>query len=783
MERKLFYSHRPMKIAYIIDDSVSVETLKDIMLFNMTARWGRYYQFFLLDSSSWTQKISDVDKQRMRTYDADIYVCLCKIDQELKDYIIVSFSPSEILESTQVSIANWHVSLNWKYIRINPVTVMPCKELIWKIWFRNPKLMNFLIDKDLPTNLRDAIGINFWYIENVWGYYKHYLETIEHEELAIKSLEDLKGFLEKTNSNHFVYPNQLSHVPYDYLWKLDYKSEDIYVVVWNSIKDYLMFWNRNIHRSSWKAVFLNTFFLPITGLNGNETIINVFLKFAHQYSRNQNQNGQKPNVILISNVFSKEELEKINPPSWTRIGDSLDIYEWSEFTNYEYIPLDHRKYVSLYEEDATVRLDKEVLWKTHMADETYVTDVCLEYQKSNQVMTADWRKMVSYLQYNRNNKAIQWIFGSRIVRVNKNRSFSIIFNKAERESWLVGWDFDDNRFELSIKIPAESVVIRSMMIASRFWDEYKRNFDDIKQSSDWMRVRAILNLFWWDLLFLEDLLNHKQWRELFIKYTQVFKKENIIENIEEVLASKQELDTKIISEKIYDRCFKTANISEKYISLSTLKKELEITDDQSVEAKDIMEELEHLTNSSIIRQWIEFKCRFCHERYWISTGEMSENIKCRWCWKKSPINVAPEWNYAFNSILNWTDSKWIFAVLNFLTDLAWFHSDSFLYWLWIECMDWKGSIWESDIVCLKNWRLILSEVKYSRDWFSQDDFTKLKTISEKVIPDAIIFASYGTPTGGIKKNIKEWGWNVKKELDKYGVKIIFHSIWSPIHDI
>ncbi len=795
MERKLFYNHRPIKIWYIIDENVSIDFFQTIILFNMNIGWWRYNQIFLLEDS----KLPELDFERMKSYDADVYVCLCDITKELKEFITIKFSPLEILIKDKIKINNWHISFNWDIVHTNPVTVMPEKRLISKIWFWNHKFINFIIDKSLDSSIKDIIGINFWYIEDKWWYYSQYLSNIDHEDKEIKWKKDLIAFLEDGNYNYNIYKNQLSHTPHIPIWKLSYKADNIYLIIGNSTKDYLSFWNRNIFHSERKWSFINTFILPINNLEENKDLIESFLKFIEKYSWNQNQNNNKPNVIISSYSFTEEELKKVITNKI--IEKKLNIYEWANFSTYNHMSLDHQKYVSLYEKHNTVRIDKEDLWNTHMANELYMTDIFLEYDKSEYIGTIDWDNKTLYLQYNRNNKATSWVFWNKNVRINKQHWFSQPFDKSERESWFMLWNFDDNRFEIKVKFPSESDIIRWTMLLSDLLEEYKWNFKDIKQSDAGKKVRAILNLSKWNLHFWENLLNDSKRKEIFIKYTQIFNKDYIEQKIKKILDKKGDIPSNTLSEKIYNNVYKTANLKDRYLTLTNIlqdrwinnelikkyksirnTKDKIFNEDEKRKLEDVLYTVNDLKNMWILRQGIEFKCKYCWEKYWISINDIKEKIKCRWCWETSKSEIEYERNYAFNSILKWSDAKWTFAVLHYLTKLSSFWYDSFIYWLWIECIEeekWiDKSIWDCDIFCLKNGNMILCEIKYDRWWFSEKDFTNLKIIAEKVKPNIIIFAAYGKPSNWVNKNLEKRHKSIKSDLDKYAISIKFESIES-----
>lgn len=329
------------------------------------------------------------------------------------------------------------------------------------------------------------------------------------------------------------------------------------------------------------------------------------------------------------------------------------------------------------------------------------------------------------------------------------------------------------------------------MLLSDLLENYWWNFQDIKYSDSGKKVQAIINLTDGDLYFWEGLLRSSEWRNLLIKHTQVFKKEDMIKNITKILGTKEEEEKNILSEKIYNGVFKTMTLKDNYISIQKLKEELWIMDDieDKYKEEDFKEKIIGLRNSWILRQWIEFRCKSCWEKYRISIDNLAENLICRWCWKSSKINIDPSWNFAFNPILKWSDAKWTFAVLHFLSSLnQHFLDGTLVYGLWVECIneDETGreiAIWDCDIFYLANGKLILCEVKYDWNLFSEKDFTNLIEIAEKVKPDVIIFAAYGKPSQTKSSNLQKWGKETKDILRKCNTQIYLNSIWEQVMDV
>ena len=153
--------------------------------------------------------------------------------------------------------------------------------------------------------------------------------------------------------------------------------------------------------------------------------------------------------------------------------------------------------------------------------------------------------------------------------------------------------------------------------------------------------------------------------------------------------------------------------------------------------------------------------------------DVQEKNICRWCWTQIQLGIESEWSYAFNSMLKWSNIKWAFAVLHYLLRLReQYNWSSFIYGLWLECIEDNKTITDCDIVAMINGRVFLSEVKYNWSLFKEKDFENIKKIAERLKPNVIIFAAYWNLGKITEDNFNKWSKELKEKLSKY---------WTTIH--
>ena len=801
MERKLFYKTRAIRIWYIIDHNVSIDDIKNVMIANFDFIWWRYNQFFLLENNNFTQK----DYIRLQEFDADFYVALCDITEELEDIISTMFSPLEILKRNQIEISYWEIKFHWGILYQNPSSLFIHRFNI----INSDKIdyVNFVVNDWIENSLKETLLFNFWFpFDKNWRY-----KNIPIKDVNIENQESLLSFLNNYNWEKYYFKNILSQASYQRFWWYEPNNMSICLVIWNSIEDYLYFWNRNVINSKKESTFLNTFILPIDTLDGNEYTINSMINFIQKYINTRSLYK----VSLHSCKFSVDELWKLELN--TRLYEK-DIHDEINYSTDWYVNYRDRDSITLEWKESIVNLNLWLWGNIISIQECFVTDIFLEYCNWE-----FWENMLcsdkAPLLWNRNNNAFRNIFYERdflsgnaipvSLRVNKSRSFSLYRTsiKPKDELYIIiptAKEIIENivQSEINCKVPEYDLIAPIAIQTNK-----NSNFDRTWTSKQWMRCNTILKLFWYDLWKLYAIVADEIRRNFFIKYNQSVKEKNTINKIEEIINDNdnrkpsKKLDNYELSKKIYLNVRNFYNPTNKYLLFRRILEELWVSDklikkyyfDKTLSPQnftiqerekilEIKNKLEFLINNWIMRLWIAFNCNSCWETYRIPIDEVSEEIHCQCCWNIQHLLAEENRAYSFNSLLKWSEVVWTFAVLEYLIKLvAELQHSSFIYSLWVnfgENNSWfeVDTTTDWDILALIQWYLVLCEVKNSWSWLWKSDFEHIENVAKKTRPDTIVFCSYWQPSTAKLREINRWINQLKNSLSKYWIKVKMDSI-------
>lgn len=786
MERKLFYRPRPIRIWYIFDSSVPLDDIKKIMQLSFKYLWWRYNQFFFLENNNFTQK----DYERLRQFDADIYVALCDIADELKDVILRKFSPLEIIPRDKFEI--WEQFLEFHGWYLNK----PPRFIYWDQFLldRKYRFINFVCEDWIETAIKDFISLNFWYSKSD---YNSYFNLLTHN-IHIRNKKDIVGYFnEIDDASEYLFLNTFSQLSFCNM-RNDIDDELITIVIWNSLQDYLYFWNNNDLNSEDEVIKNRIFILPIDNIKDKKDLIESMITFIRKYILTY----YSYKIVIKSFSFSEQDFQR--------------LWFWEFIFNWEQQPQlnvlekilrqkyssDIRQwpYISLYDTKNVVNFNIQRFWNIKNW-EYLMFDVFLEYSTGENVSNNFWYERW-FLECNRNNNAYRDFFEKfsffwpwqLYCRINNLSSFSILIRDNENLQDVT----IDLKKELEIlwgvmmyEIDDKPVKIENFKLLCDY------NFERIKISKEWKSANSIFKLFWYDWTILIELLENNAWRDLFVEYNQTIKKDIAIDTIQKILDKDKDKESESLSIKIFNKINEEITYKDRYITLNQIFKCLWIddkfikkynsnnvlskwesfTDHEASSIVNIVTQVENLVNLGVLRQWVQFRCKSCWEKYWIPIWDTQEKNICRWCWTLNQLPIESEWTYSFNTMLKWSNIKWAFAVLHYLLKLReQYNWSAFMYGLWLECYENGGPLTDCDIVAIIGGRLFLSEVKYSWELLKKKDFDNIQKIAEKVKPDVIIFAAYWDLDKWKIKRFDEWSASLKKNLGKYGTTIHYAKI-------
>lgn len=786
MERKLFYRPRPIRIWYLIDSTVSLEDIKKIMQLSFKYFWWRYNQFFQLESDNFTEE----QYMALQQFDADIYVSLFDISDELKDILITRFSPLEIINKDKFEIWEEFLEFHWWYIN------KPPRFIYWDQFNfnKNNRYINFVCDNWCEQTIKEFLSLNFWC--NDKNYHNYFWLLTNNIHIGNKG-NLIEYFNEVDCDSEFVFKNTLSQL--SFYWEMNDDKWSIEIIIWNTVQDYLYFWNNNNIYSEFEAINIKSYIIPVDNLEENKDLINALIGFIKKYILTY----YSYKIIIKSFTFSEQELK--NNGFWDYLLNlealpKVDIIE-KVLNRKDWLNIRQWPYLSLHDSRNVVNLNTPCFWNFKNW-ELFMTDVFIEYSTWENIANNFWIERW-FISCSKNNNAYREFFM-------KPGFFEVLepLDSRINNMWWFSLLFRDNvnYHEVTVNILSENKILHNVLLCKsndepvkmeNFKIIYDYNFDKIKPSNEWKKANAIFKLFWFDWNELKTVLDNSDLRELFIEYNQIIRKEESIEIIKDIIESDNYKSSIKKSEKIFNKINEQISFRERYITLNQIFRRLWINDDliikynncklcrdftllsdeESSILSNILNQIEILTNIWVLRQWIEFKCSNCWERYWMHVWDIQEKNICRWCWTLIQLGIESEWTYAFNSMLKWSNIKWAFPVLHYLLKLReQYYWSSFLYGLWLECIKDGKAITDCDIISIINWRLFLSEVKNNRSLLTKHDFDNMRIISKKIKPNVIIFAAYWKISEWELKNFENWSNELKDSLCKYWTKIHYVSI-------
>ena len=563
MERKLFYRPRPIRIGYLIDSTVSLEDIKKIMLVNYKYLWWRYNQFFLLENNDFTSE----DYERLQLFDADVYVALCDISDELKDVILTKFSPLEIIPKDKFEIWDQFLEFHWWYLNKPPRFVYWDQFLLDKKY----RFINFVCEDWIEENIKNLISLNFWCSNNN---YNNYFNLLTHN-IHIRDKQDLIDYFNKVDdATEYLFKNTFSQLSFCNM-RNDIDDELITIVVWNSLQDYLYYWNNNNLNFDDDTINNRTFILPIDNIQDNKDLIESMITFIKKYILTY----YSYKIVIKSFSYSEQDFKKLW--FWEYIFNweqqpQLDALE--KILRQKYSPnIKQWPYISLYDIKNVINFNIPRFWNIKNW-EYLMFDVFLEYSTWENVSNNFWYEKW-FLECNRNNNAYRDFFEKfnflwpwqLYSRINNLSSFSILIRDNENLQDVT--IYLKNELEILWNIMMFKIDDKPIRVENfKLLNEY--NFEKIWISKEWKSTNAIFKLFWYDSYILTEFLENETWRNLFIEYNQTIRKDMAIETIQKILDEDKNKKSEDLSIKIFNKINEQITYKDRHITLNQIFKSL-----------------------------------------------------------------------------------------------------------------------------------------------------------------------------------------------------------------
>jgi len=807
----IYVDHRPSRIAYFVNPKSNLKWLDLIFKFNREKWGGRYNPIILTDGAQIGEKWWGF----LRDYDPDIIYSTVLINEELQKKIQAFITPLETInnsgDQTRIHISN------------DPISILPTKrnitEICQSLFNEEYKLVLFEIADTAPEAIRLFLQRNFAILEDGQStpiYLKKVLQNVKKIRYEIKDFDNLNRSLLDLGEfhNRVIYPAQICSIP-DSVKDVEYNAvnEKFTIIIGDTAEELSYFWNRTIIIPKWMRKGLNQLWLS-NELAGNKVIQPGLAKFISRYvdqiGNHISRGGHFVTFSLTDEAIkgiSGSFANKIHHPCSYANYDQPQIPDYGHKKGVFFLKQSLELFRTNSQEEHLV-LGEPDLEEGVLAGQSWFADLYIQFRPER--FTSIHGIPYWWQLPKRNNILADLHFFNKPARINEHGMFSVLMKRRSQ--------FQPNENILVVKLPSDRSIFAALICGERFdcIDQDPRQrflskpYSDIQSSDKGMYLSGVLSLFP-DMLNAHLLLEERYWRRMFENMSNQDtnkdeKKKNELSNrLKKQIEKGIDINTseegrKWLTEQIF--------IYAKEVS----KRDVDLTyEDFEKEAHKETEEynrnnpenpipfnrsmfnctLSELIDWNVLLMGIKPKCPRCGYRIWYHLNEAGQQIDCKGCGYRYSVNAQEKWQYRLNSLLKAACSKHgtipvLLAIGQLLSDAR----SSFIYFPSVELIkrneDYKKNqcLGEIDLLCIKDSKFIIGEIKQTVGLFRADDFNKIGDIAEKIKPDIIIFSSIDIkPNALVEENVKA----LQERLKNLEIKVRWYPIRqrafeaSPVH--
>ncbi len=151
-----------------------------------------------------------------------------------------------------------------------------------------------------------------------------------------------------------------------------------------------------------------------------------------------------------------------------------------------------------------------------------------------------------------------------------------------------------------------------------------------------------------------------------------------------------------------------------------------------------------LTESGVLLMGVQARCPACGYRAWHHIDDAKQTLRCGGCNASFPMPPEQRWHYRLNSLVRAAYAE--HGLLPVVLVLGQLFMDARSAFLFAPCLDvfekdGEGPVGDLDIAAILDGQFVIGEVKQSRDLFDGATFVKMESISLRLRPDVLLFAS------------------------------------------
>jgi len=781
----IYIDKRHIRTAFLLNKSnKKIKRIFDDIFDRNIRKWGgRFNPIILTDN----RKIGENAWDFLCSYDPDFIQTFSSIDNKTIEKIDNFLSPILLKKNDRLGD-----------IVTNTISVFPTlenlKKLSLSIYRENFKLAIFDLDRDTPDYIKKFIKYNFGIIDKrdyILGQINEKYKSI----YKIKSLEDLSTFFDEAGEyrNDIIFPIQLCSLDSNIREpEYDHNYEKFEVIIGDGINNLIYHWNRNFFVKPWLRPKLTNIWLP-TKIAKSKVVSEKISKFINKYTDltgNSNNRGVRFTSFDIP-LKSLEEITKNNLSS--NIYKHHLIYNVKEndfkapkFKDYSWsiYGLNMMERKTGRGQSEKINLSNPDISRGSGGGQDWMADIYIEFRSKN--FSHIEGKEFYWRLPPRNVLAKRIIKNPKHSRINASGSFSVL---AQTRSSVLN---NQDKSLLVIKLLSDIEIIES------FFDKDFLQRGDIRKnkkinlrvnfSNNGKNLRGLINLFG-DLYCAYQVFSKKYWREIF---DEMSKKEKIFNNtqketVRNILEKEGNNEKKIdkATEYLFNLINGVLNNEESlpydYLEKKA-KKEMDeynkvnkVKGKQKLNKEELKKTIESLINLQVLIMGICPHCLSCGMKNWYPVDDVKRVLKCRGCNQEFPLVAQERWLYRLNSLVKECHAfQGLAPVIIVLGELLNQCNYFFVYSASLNVYEGrkKRPITDLDIICVRDGKFIIGEIKKDPKAFKERDFLKIKKIAKNIRPDIVLFSSLGDPPKGTRLKIE----SLKKELGHLGIDVYWHPI-------
>jgi len=789
--------NRPYRVAFLINPQTTTYEADAIINYSRE-KWGGRFNLIAFSDGN---EISDEQWTNVKEYDPDIIYSFPQLSDDLKRRFRTFTSPLRVVEQRDGE--------RFISVRDDLVSIVPTSTNISKIALGfsgdAQTLCFFIVDDDTPENIKEFLSDNFGVIHERDLRYVHIIrsrETTQYKDFKITSLSELNDVLLELGNwhNKFVFQSQICSLP-NSIKETDYSNngEKFEVVIGSSIQDKVYFWNRQLDVRQWIRTQI-TQLLINSELADNEEIHTGLQAFINrQTSSIGHDNSRGTKFVSFSldegllNGFRDTLGRGLHHGRGVEKRTSQPIFNYSKHSGFINIGrgLDFHRANS---DEEVLVINEPDAEESGIGGQSWFVDLYIEYRPENFTYIVGsnyWWQLPR-----RNNIANHCGFFNKPARINESGTFSVAMKRRS--------SFSPDENILHLKIPEDRAIFHALFCGEKFdnidQDEGARfhssPFYHMRRSDKGMYLSGVLSLFP-NLSSATRLFEERFWRDTFEKMSNFGQekdgkaREQITKTLTKAVARNNDLSSengiKWLSAKVFAFA-KQLNNEEVDMDYKEMKNIAEIETAKYNEnptgmnipfdEKDFKDTLSDLVSSKILLVGARPKCPHCGYRIWYHLDVLTTLITCNGCGYEFPIQAESRWFYRLNSLVRAAVSK--HGTVPLLLTLGELMEDSRSSSISIpsqELLIKEGddlkTVREVDLICIKDGRFIIGEVKRSSSLFTQKDFDDMIDLAKQIRPDTLVFSSMDKePTAYIKEQLER----AKTELSELQVSVEWHSI-------